>query len=180
MNPWVKEAMTVDEFEFTHNYKGFHSWNNMSPELEFCELAAGLAGMTPPNATIIETGMGQGYLTRRLIKTVVGTSRYLVVYETERAFEDQVTDAWLGIRGWKLVMGSPDDLSSVSLTILDSDMKERRKEFDLWVAEGYLGSMLLIHDTYQTSSEVRDWIRKSKIKGAYFGNPRGAWLGVHP
>lgn len=183
-NAWIEEDELVDEFEFSQIKHGFHAWNIMSPELEFCNVAAAVVETLPDNAFIIETGMGQGYVTRRILEVLKPTQMF-ASWDTDQywvnlAYETKSQEAFVHI-----LPGSPipEDIAIASLLILDSEMGTRMYEFDIWWRRAIPGSLVLIHDTYPYSIEDRtimSFIKRRDIQGWHFTNPRGSFLGVHP
>lgn len=147
---WSVEPGTVDESHFTPWTKpGWSSWNDMSPEKEICEFVADLATMLAPPVTI-ETGTGQGFLTRRVAEALAGRGRL-------SCFEG--SDLWrAALRRLPFFDGracvlheepSPaaSDFATADLTILDSDWEFRFPEIVRWHDHARPGSVLFVHDT---------------------------------
>lgn len=182
-NPWIKEPEPEDESRF-HPWpieKGWHSWNAMSPELEFCEVVSDLASLLPDGSVILETGMGQGYITRRVLQFMPTGSLY-------RVFEDD--DRFIGMvpsiqkLQFNLLRGSPGPtlIAEADLVILDSDTKYRTQELKNWIEHGKQGSGMIIHDTYHKMSPPGDFtreIQKAELEGIWLNNPRGGFYATH-
>src|SRR3989304_1676904 len=64
----------IDELEFSSWAKRlfkpgqYMSWNIMSPEQWFCEYVGSVAAALPEGSIIVESGVGQGYVTRASIR----------------------------------------------------------------------------------------------------------------
>ena len=170
-NPWIEEPNPIDG-----------EWNIMSPEKDWCDFAAALARLTRTASLIVETGLGQGYVTRRLL----ATGRALITYETEQSWADMITPEWHRDE-WVVKVGLADayDLREADLVILDSELKARLLEWKLWVSAGKSGSWVLMHDTFhdfqgRPAAPPGEWALNSDITGMLLHNPRGSFLGVHP
>lgn len=179
-NPWVEESPLVDEYEFSGWKTGFSAWNVMSPELEFCNVAAAVVEALPSNAIIIETGMGQGYVTRRIKKALHGRQTF-IAYETGDIWIEMANEVNHGI---KILLGNPGVLAagSADFTVLDSEPVHRVKELEYWINYGKSRSLMLIHDTYHHVIEDGNFtsqIKRAGLIGCWLPNPRGSFLGVH-
>ena len=128
---WADEPGLRDETEFTSWAEpGWHSWNVTSPESEFCDLAATVVHALQPRV-VIETGTGQGFLTRRLA-AVMGASQTLECFEAD----DTLRGALAGLPFFAepahrlSPRPTPNDveLGRAELTVLDSDFAERPGE----------------------------------------------------
>src|SRR5207244_1747590 len=81
---WVSEPGLEDERQFTPWASGgWSSWNAMSPEREFCDLIAAFARLLSPKK-VVETGVGQGYTTRR-VAADLGEGQSLLCFESDTA-----------------------------------------------------------------------------------------------
>lgn len=183
MNPWVKEEPLVDEFKFSRKWSGFNAWNIMSPELEFCNVAKYVTETLPDDAYIVETGMGQGYVTRRVLEAMNDTQEFVTFDHQERwlALVTNVPDSSV----FHYELGQPGylDMVQVNFLILDSEPSRRKGELRLWLEHSPPESLLLIHDTFHDSIEDNDttgFIKRHKLQGWWFDNPRGSFLGVRP
>ena len=184
-NPWVKEEELQDEWNFSQIKKGWHAWNIMSPELEFCYLAAAVADSLPEGSLVIETGMGQGYVTRRLMTAT--ENKEFWVYETDPVFIDlaEVGTDEAGYTPPIIKQGSPslDEFRAADFVVLDSDTRYRTTELLSWIAAANYGSMVLIHDTFhhrKIDNQITSAIKRheDRLSGCYFPNPRGCYLGA--
>lgn len=176
MNPWINEPEPYDE---KRQKRG--EWNVMSPEEIFCDFAGALARMTLPKSVIVETGMGQGYVTRRLPHV----THNVLVYETGDHWinlKKESASLWAEVR---VIKGTPDidTIKNADLLILDSELKEREMEWESWVWSGKKGSWCLMHDTFhltETKSAIYGWLDNVEFPHLLLDNPRGSYLGVHP
>jgi hypothetical protein len=184
---WREEPPVVDESVYTTWAKaGWHSWNNMSPELEFCSFAGDLARMVEPSL-VIETGTGQGFLTRRLVASL-GEEQRLTCFEADptwrRAlaslpfFQDPRCDLSTSDTP------SRDEVAGAGLCILDSTFPLRRKELELWSQSAPARAVVLVHDAgnrhpdWTPHAELARLIEHLGIPGVFVKNPRGGFLGV--
>ena len=186
---WREEPPVVEESMYTTWAKaGWHSWNNMSPELEFCSFACDLARMVEPSL-VIETGTGQGFLTRRLIASL-GEGQRLTCFEGDPTWRQAL--AWLPFfedpRCELSTSDTPsrDELAAAGLCILDSSFPLRRKELEQWSQSAPDRAVVLVHDAgnrhpdWTPHAELARLIEQLAIPGVFLRNPRGGFLGVKP
>lgn len=186
LRAWVEEPPHEPESLHTPWAKPFWvAWNGMSPEVQFCDFGASLALLIQPEK-VIETGVGQGFMTRRLAAVMQPDQRLL-------AFEDD-PDIRQGLR-YLPFFAEPDhflgetpsptaeDLSDATLTILDSEIPSRLTEIDLWWEAAPEGAVLLVHDAgngHESDAPhhlIRNKIEAHGIGGVFLRNPRGSFLG---
>ena len=182
-NPWIVEPELVSESNFQakpERGEGYSSWNVMSPELEFCLWVGAIAEtLETETPTVLETGMGQGYVTRRVLAALPPAHIYYA-YEPMKVYQDLVpADVPILV-----IDGTPTGhmFKKADLVILDSDMRYRRQELENWVEYGKPGSHMVIHDTYHSltpQGELTKFIRSLHLTGDYWDNPRGAFHSVH-
>jgi hypothetical protein len=187
---WEEEPELVDETSFTPWAEpGWRSWNDMSPELEFCELAAELARLSGAR-TLIETGVGQGFLTRR-VATRLGPGQRLVCFEANGLWREALSEIafFRGDGPCSLsTRATPNDieLASAGLCIIDSGLGIRFDELRAWWEHAAPGALLLVHDTGNNHppqtphAQIAALILELGIPGTFLKNPRGAFLGVKP
>jgi hypothetical protein len=185
LNPWIKEPELVDEWEFSKIKKGFHSWNSMSPELEFCNVAGYVVETLPDYARIIETGTGQGYVTRRVMAAMNANTHTFNTYDHDVKWLDLIIWDHLPMVDVTAQPGQPSlyDMKDADFVILDSETLRRLDELRMWLKHGKKGSLLLIHDTFHHRPGFNDTtklIRRNRLQGWFLPNPRGSFLGVHP
>jgi methyltransferase family protein len=187
LEAWQSESSKQDEKEYTPwADPGWLSWNAMSPEEGFCWFVASLVGMLKPEV-IIETGVGQGYVTRRVYEQLQ-EGQQLLCFESDARLRD-------GLR--KIPFFSKDnvhlassstpsakDMFVANLVILDSDFGERYAELRLWRDNAQPGSVVLVHDCGNGHGpETGHAMLAASIKdlglhGVSFKNPRGSFLGI--
>jgi hypothetical protein len=184
---WREEPPVVDESVYTTWAKpGWHSWNNMSPEVEFCSFACDLARMVEPSL-VIETGTGQGFLTRRLFASL-GEGQRLECFEADSTwrralsslafFQDRRCDL-----STKETPGA-DELAHAELCVFDSSFPLRRRELELWSRVAPDRAVVLVHDAgnrhpdWTPHAELARLIEQLEIPGVFLQNPRGGFLGV--
>lgn len=184
---WTNEPAPKDEGRKTTGGDGWNSWNGKAPEAEFCEFAGALVRLLHP-ARIIETGMGGGFTTRRVLKAMGdgGWDARFDGYEADDEFREATRrHAWNGL----IVADEPtptrDDVAAADLLILDSASPWRNQEFRQWVTLGKPGSYCLMHDVDPTRDpgtvqHSMGRLVEGVTPGILLGNPRGGWLGRHP
>lgn len=176
-----------DEQNFTPWAKpGWNAWNGMSPEAEIVQFAAGLVRLIKP-ALVVETGVGQGYMTRAIARVLSGRQRILC-YESDRDWKALVAqqDFWSG----KNVELATDDtppasvFSKADFVWLDSDFAFRLDEIERWHQHAKPRSVVLIHDTGERHAAVtmhqtvKEKILALGLQGLFLHNPRGSFLAV--
>jgi hypothetical protein len=184
---WSEEPELVDEAIFTEwASPGWHSWSATSPELEFCQLAATIAALVEPH-TVIETGTGTGFLTRRLSEQL-GPEQQLHCFESDPESRGALALLpFFGEPGRRLSSkASPEevDFPRAEFAVLDSAFEVRLGELETWWRSARPGAIVLIHDagnghrvgTHQ--ARIAERILELEIPGAFLSNPRGGFLGV--
>ena len=182
LKSWYQEPETVDEKEFTPwAESGWPAWNGMSPEKDVCDFVGILVAGLKPNV-VIETGVGQGFTTRRIIANL-GQATFFA-FESDDEFRQ-------GLLTVDLVKPyieperspSPEDFAIADLTILDSDWPDRFQELEDWTKYAKPGSFIFTHDTGNGHHpatghmQQRRLIEKLGINGIHLPNPRGSFLG---
>jgi len=185
--PWVEEPGTEDENAFTPGApSGWAAWNAMSPEVKFCEFAASVADFTHP-AVVIETGVGQGFTTRRLAAQLDPEQR-ITAFEDDPKLREQIAmlpffaspNCNLG----ETPSPTVDDFALADLTVLDSEFPTRLYEFDMWLEAARPGAIVVVHDAGNGHGPdtphyiMRQRIEESGLTGVFLLNPRGGFLGV--
>lgn len=189
LGAWKAEPSPSSEASWTPDGEGWSAWNQHSPEVEFAEFAAVLVRLLRP-ALIIETGVGQGYTTRRLLAALGEGQRY-VGYESD----DRLRAALAALDAWGdravLADGSepqPEDMRGCELAVLDSAPTRRRiREIDRWYDHAPAGSYALVHDVRGDHPRNRHHgvhrtlaRHAAGLGGVLLGNPRGGWLCRRP
>jgi hypothetical protein len=163
-----------DEKQFTpHGATGWQSWDEWSPEQDFCRFAGMLQRLLQPLLTL-ETGVGVGRLTGHLDPTV---------------------GAYLGFEAdpkWRRPPAEParstpnaEEMARADLVILDSDPQQRIPELQLWSECGKPGSVVLVHDAGNghQAPTIHEQIGRACTltgqQGSFLRNPRGGWMGIH-
>lgn len=163
----------TDERSFTPWAEpGFSAWNGESPEVEFCEFVGMLAKLLSPEI-VIETGVGQRYVTRYLPQ-----DRLWLGFESDPRWRtegcvDRETPG-------------KEDFAAADFVVLDSDPQWRIPELKLWWSHGKPGSVVVVHDCgngHPPGSEHRQIhaaVRNLEAPGFWLRNPRGGWVGWRP
>ena len=184
---WRGEPPVVDETAYTAwAMPGWHSWNNMSPELEFCAFACDLARMVQPSLAI-ETGTGQGFLTRRLTESLREGQR-LLCFEAEPTWRDALAslpffdDPRCDLSADETP--NADEFAAAQLCVFDSGFPMRRRELELWSRSAPERAVVLVHDAgnrhpdWTPHADLARLIDELGIPGVFLRNPRGGFLGM--
>jgi hypothetical protein len=163
-----------DEKQFTrHAELGWLSWDEWSPERDFCRFVGMLQRMLRP-ARILETGVGIGRITDHLD---LETCEFLG-FESDPAWRQNPAHP-------DLVTPSAEQMAAADLVILDSDIEFRFGEIKLWGEAGKPGSACVVHDCGNGHEEwtvhhaLGEACQATGQPGMPLKNPRGGWLGVH-
>lgn len=187
MAPWVDEGPIGGEEEWTPWGKGWHAWTRTSAEVEFVEFVGSLTSLLQPSL-VIETGVGCGYSTRRILKGL-GEKGCWIGYESHPELRSVLSSlSWPSHSSLsEFPTPSATEMAYADFVLLDSDMDYRIAELDLWKEHGKPSSILLVHDVsgrHEPSprndavhrrlfSHLQDW------GGIFLTNPRGSWMGQH-
>ena len=89
---WVSEpALGEEQSRWSASASTWRSWNRMSPEQEFCEFVAAVVRLVKPEL-VIETGVGQGFTTRR-IAAALASGSVLKGFESDDAWRERLARA---------------------------------------------------------------------------------------
>jgi hypothetical protein len=183
---WDGEPPAHDESVHTPWARtGWSAWNGMSPEVEFCELAAALTRFFAADV-VVETGTGQGFITRR-IAAVLDAEQLLICFESDPVVRSSLRVlpffAQANREMSDLPRPSAADFSRAGLSILDSDFPDRFVEVELWWEAAKPGSVVLLHDCGNGHPpgtghrQLHDLITRIGVPGIFLRNPRGSFLG---
>lgn len=184
MSAFDHEPEPGSEGAFTGGGDPWRAWNQMSPEVEFADFACALAAITRPR-TICETGVGQGFITRRLAAGAPGA--LLVCYESDPARRAALRlEAFFDALATLHSEPTPVTFAPYDLTVLDSGSEYRADEIERWGRTAAPGAFVLIHDVNAQGSSTHRLIAEtvaahlSHVPGIDLGNPRGSFLGRMP
>jgi hypothetical protein len=188
LDAWAAEPPLTDETAFTPWAEpGWPSWNPMSAEVDFCEFVCRLTRMLRP-ARVLETGIGQGYTTRR-VAAVLGEGVHLC-FENDDPIRAGLASLAFFDDDRHLLLDHPtphpEDFIGVGLTLLDSEPPDRYSELRDWRTAAEPGSVLVVHDCGNGHVEdtphahLRRLVEELDIPGVFLSNPRGSFLGIHP
>lgn len=152
---------------------GWAAWNGSSPEVAFCEAAARLAA----GRTVVETGAGQGYVTRR----VAATADQVLAYESWPELRDAIRPHMPDGAELSVAPTPPGSAFRwAELVVLDSDRAHRPGELARWAELG--AGLCLVHDTgnghepHHNHMRLRAQVLALGVDGLLLGNPRGSAL----
>lgn len=185
---WTEYEETVDEQTFTPwAEKGWLAHNGQSPEVAVCDFVRTLVRMMQPQL-VIETGVGQGYMTRTIAQALSGSEGKLVAFESDDDWRTMLYQQGFWRDREHTTSLSPHftppvELMAVAdLTIIDSDFSVRFEEITLWDLWAKPGAVALIHDTADRDEtvhqSVRELIRALGMTGVFLNNPRGCFMAV--
>jgi len=188
LDAWAAEPTLIDETSFTPWIDpGWLSWNAMSAERDFCEFVGLLTRMLQPGL-VVETGVGQGYTTRR-VASGLGKGTH-ICFENDAAIRAGLSALPFFNDEHHVLMSEPtpsaEDFARADLTVLDSEPPDRYTELEIWRASARPGSVLVVHDCGNGHPEgtlhaqLRHLIEDLDIPGVFLRNPRGAFMGFHP
>jgi hypothetical protein len=188
-NPWVQEPPTKGPGNLgPQEVYPDRIWNGMSPEIGFCQFIVELLHelqwqYEEKTMLIVESGVGQGFVTRRVLGNMREEDFY-VGCEVNQYFIDLIPKDIQDRNNVAFVIDNAATLlTGADLVILDSDMDVRPQELEAWIGHGKPGSHLVIHDTPEMQSPsgvLVSRIARSGIPGHYTTNYRGGWHGIHP
>ena len=163
-----------DEQTFTrHAQQGWLSWDEWSPEQDFCRFVGMLQRMLQP-AVVLETGVGIGRITSHLD---LGNCRFLG-FESNPAWRQEPADP-------ELAGPAAEHMAAADLVILDSDIEVRFDEIALWAKAGKRGSVCVVHDCGNghlpgtVHRMLGEACAATGQPGVLLKNPRGGWMGWH-
>lgn len=178
VSAWIQEPPPRDESRWTPNGRGWAAWNGWSPEVAFAELVGALVAIARPRH-VVETGVGQGFVTRRILAALPVGSR-LTAFEADPTWR-VVTAEYLPSLS-DVASPTAADMSDADLVVLDSHPPARQAELALWQEVAPTGSMLVVHDVVPgrpgLKGELADLL--TPLGGMLLPNPRGGWIGRKP
>jgi len=163
-----------DEQTFTrHAQQGWLSWDEWSPEQDFCRFVGMLQRMLQPKV-VLETGVGIGRITGHLDLE----SCEFLGFESDPEWRQPPTHPGQ-------VTPTADQMALADLVILDSDPDWRFQEIKLWGEAGKTGSVCIVHDCGNGHAEstlhrqLGQACAATGQPGRLLLNPRGGWMGIH-
>jgi hypothetical protein len=186
---WESEPDPVPEAAYSPAAgSGWRAWNDHSPEVEFCEFAAALVRLVQPSL-VVETGTGQGFVTRR-IGEQLGPGQRLLCFESDPEWRAALEGMSFFDGEARALSGDVKpvdaDLATADLTVLDSDFSHRSQELKTWWRAAPGGALVLVHGTGNghapetPHARLGALIRELGIPGVFLKNPRGGFLGLKP
>lgn len=185
--PWSTETEVHSERLHTPWTIGhWHSWNEHAVEEEIAEFLTNFLYEVTAQKGVptlaLETGTGQGYLTRALTRTTAK----VVCYESDVAWRRQLVERSIFPRKGAILSQYPTPgsvaMSKADVVFLDSMDPFRMAELCLWASVGKPGSYLWVHDTgnghpsWDGHYTLGQLIRTLKLPGRFLENPRGSFV----
>jgi len=191
--PWENnEGAVHPERDWTPwAHPGWLSWNEHAAEVQVADFLASLAREQSADTdewVCLETGVGQGYITRRIVSAVNPSKiRGIWVFESDLEWSGRIRqlpfwpDNLHSCIKWEITP-TPKQMQQADLVILDSKKPWRQIETMMWSEVGKEGSLLYVHDT-GTLHPTRDghfsngfMIQQLGLEGLWLENPRGGFL----
>lgn len=172
------------ENKWTEWGAGWTATSGKAQEQEFSNFLVSLIKLNRPK-TIIETGIGDGLTTKKLVaasKTIEGC--LYTAFESDDAFRRQAKVCGCVVS--KLATPSAEQMANADLVVLDSEPAIRKQEIELWWRHGRPGSTLVVHDVSERHStdtihrQLFDFVNSIGINGAVLHNPRGGFVATKP
>ncbi len=185
---WTEFQESVDEREFTPwAPEGWLSYNGQSPEVGVMDFARQLVRMMNP-VLVLETGVGQGYMTRALVAALEDGK--LVAFESDDQWRTMIWAQrfWEERRHVASISEHPtpsdEQFATADLTVLDSEFEFRFDEIERWNLYAKEGALAIVHDTAAREGTIhqstRDLIVSLGMTGVFLNNPRGCFMAVQP
>ena len=185
-NAWAGEPpLTEERSRWYPDAPPWRRWNGMSPEYEFCEFVGALVALVKP-ALVIETGVGQGFTTRRIAAALAPGAK-LIGYESDDAWREQLASLSFFDGAGKALADVPtpadEDVAAADLFVADSDNELRVEEVRRWSAHAKPGAFIAIHDTghghpdWTPHHRLGELVSSLGLTGVRLPTPRGSFLG---
>lgn len=177
-------------------HPGWLSWNGHAVEVQVADFLASLARESSADNdewVCLETGVGQGYVTRRIVSAVNPAKiRGIWTFESDPEWAGRIRqlpfwpDNLHSCIKWEITP-TPKQMQQADLVILDSLKPWRQIEMMMWSEVGKEGSLLYVHDTGtqdDRSDHASDGHSKNRflikevleLPGLWLDNPRGGFL----
>lgn len=174
-------------------HPGWMSWNSHAAEFQVADFLANVASMSSAGVdqwVCLETGVGQGYVTRRIVSAVNPTMiRGIWVYESDPEWAGRIRqlpywpDNLHSCIKWEITP-TPKQMQQADLVILDSRKPWRQIEMMMWSEVGKEGSLLYVHDVgtpnlpHQAGHSKNRFLIEDvlELPGLWMDNPRGGFL----
>ena len=153
--PWDGEEATPERGD-----DGLHYWTDWAPPVEgvvgLQAIVSLLQEKRPDGVIVMETGVGQGYLTRRLGQMMRRETDLYWCYEQDHAWRMQlsVRDQWVTNYSTCLKdypTPTYDEYMAADLVIVDSNKPMAEAEFYMWASLGRPGSLLVSRSSHEGS-----------------------------
>lgn len=179
----MEEPTPVSEVEFTPWGDGWSAWNEWAPEVEFADFVGALVRLIRP-AVVVESGVGNGFITRRVLDCLpAGSLLHAVESDEELRARIPAAESLAVVEGTTI----PDLLlRAAQLVIVDSEATSRVDEMDRFANLAPKGAVLVVHDVANKGAGPAQQMFKTKvdklrlaglIDGAFLPHPRGSFVG---
>ena len=190
LRPWRQEPTLQPERAFSPwGHPNWMAWNGHAVEVQVADFLSRLATEVATRSAdpyLMETGVGQGFVTRRVIEAIPETAR-LMCFESD----DQWREGIKRFGFWTDHLNAcirndifPDqaDFRTADLVILDSNDPWRKIEVMMWQELAPEGSVMFVHDTgtihppHDGHFTLGFLIKTLGITGYWLETPRGSFL----
>ena len=193
LKPWDSEPGLVPERRFTvWADPRWRAWNEHAVEFEvalFLQHLTQALSSRRRGIVVVETGTGQGFVTRRVAEAINPERDVLWVFESDHEWRSELLGHhWFYDRFDACLKEAPtpswEQMGAADLVILDSNDPWRLAELFLWHSCAKEGSILFVHDaspghpTWDGHFLLAHAIMSSQIPGTFLENPRGAFVAV--
>jgi len=190
LKPWSIEPPFQLETNFSPwGHPNWLCWNGHAVEVQVATFLSRLSYEVCSSSAdpyLIETGVGQGFVTRRVVDAIPETAR-LVCFESDHEWREGLKrlDFWtdhLNVCIRNEIFPDDADFRTADLVILDSNDPWRKIEIMLWQELAPEGSVMFVHDTgtihppYDGHFTLGFLIKLLGITGYWLENPRGSFL----
>lgn len=190
LEPWVTEPPVQPERNFSPwGHPNWLAWNGHAIEVQVADFLSRLArevATSSANPYLIETGTGQGFVTRRVVATIPENAR-LMCFESDLQWREGIKrfDFWTDHLNACIrndLFPDDADFRTANLVILDSNDPWRKIEIMMWQELAPEGSVMFVHDTgtihppHDGHFTLGFLIKTLGITGYWLENPRGAFL----
>ena len=168
---------------YTNWGNGWTTTSGKAQEQEFSNFLVSLIKLNRPK-TIIETGIGDGLTTRKLVAAAKSVDALYTAFEHDEKYRK--TAKVCGCVVSNLPTPTAEQIANADLVILDSITSYREKEIELWLENGRAGSTMVVHDVSERHDEDKihrrlfDFIESKGIRGTFLHNPRGGFIASKP
>lgn len=197
--PWlVGEGPLMPERDFTPwAHPGWKAWNGHAVEAQVAyflqELTEGIVSRSSEGVIVVETGTGQGFVTRRIASALDHSRDTLLCFESDVEWRSRLLSEMSFFETYDSLHDGPllaehhptpqcFHFDRADLVILDSMDPLRMAELCMWAALAKPDSYLFLHDagmshpSWDGHYTLAQLVRTLQIPGMWLENPRGGFI----